>query len=134
MAAITCTAQALTDAATCNFQCLSGSMLQAIRIRILCSILNGESVTCDAQSLVDASTCLEQCVMLGFGPAIEIYLLCQIANNGGGGGGGSGAVVCSAAADPVAAATSSCAIFYRVDTGSVWIWNAGAAAWNKILG
>ncbi len=131
MAAITCTAQNLASLTPCQFSCLNGDLVMAIRIRLLCAILNGETMICDATTLAEAAKCFLPCVSLGLAPSIEIYLLCQIAN--GGGGGGTGGVICAAAADPSGAPTNACTLAYRVDNGKLWYWDAGGTAWVPLI-
>lgn len=137
MATVACTAQDLVTSAKCIFPCIPIGLSKYVKLALLCAAVNSQTMDCSAQNLVNQALCLQTCIPPGMVDAVEIALLCALVNNiaaGGGGGGASGAVTCAQAADPVAASTTTCALFYRVDNGSVWIWNAGAAAWNKILG
>lgn len=104
--------------------------MAAIRIRLLCAIINGETMTCDPTALIDASRCIESCIPAGLMPAVEIYLLCQIANNGTGGGSGGGIEVTCGVIDPVTPPTGACGIYYRTDTLSLWIYSGG---WQAIV-
>ncbi len=128
--AITCDSTTLVNGAYCNFCNLSGSMLYAIKLRLLCAIANGDmSIACDSASLVEAAKCYECQIPYGMMPAIEIYLLCFIAQNGTGAGGGGG-ITCGTV-DPVAAPTGTCAIYYRKDTAKFWYWDG--AAWQVFI-
>ncbi len=137
MAVISCDSQTLVNQATCLFPCVQIGMSKYVKLALLCAAVNSQTMDCSAQNLINQALCLQKCIPPGMVDAIEIALLCTLVNNiaaGGGGGGGTGGVLCSAAADPVAAPTNACTIFYRLDNGSMWFWNAGTAAWNKILG
>lgn len=125
-----CEPQTLVTSTPCQFSCLSGKMLSAIRIRLLCAIIDGQTMACDAQTLVDAAKCIENCVPAGMMASVEIYLLCQIANNGISGGSSSSGVTCGIS-NPVAAPSGSCGLFYRTDNGAVWVWTG--AAWLQII-
>lgn len=105
-------------------------MLAAIRIRLLCAIIDGQTMACDVQTLVDAAKCIENCVPAGMMASVEIYLLCQIANSGIGGGGSSSGVTCGTV-DPSAGPSGSCALYYRKDTGRVWVWDG--SAWQIVI-
>jgi hypothetical protein len=56
--------------------------MYAIRIRLLCAIINGETMQCDSQSLITASKDIICCVPTGLMPAVELFLLCQLASGG----------------------------------------------------
>lgn len=123
-----CDPQTLVSAVGCQFNCLSGKMLAAIRIRLLCAIVDKETMACDAQTLIDNAKCIESCVPNGMMAAIEIYLLCQIATNTA--SGASGSTLCGVA-DPITAPTTTCAIYYRTDNGAVWYWSG--SAWIQLI-
>jgi len=133
--AVTCTSESLANASVCQFACIPPGILGVIKIRLLCAILNGETMACDATTLIEAAKCLECQIPPGMLGAIEVYLLCQIANSGAGGGGGA-SVTCGAI-DPVAAPVGSCSVYYETAAGvtpsSIWIWDSGLAAWVKVL-
>lgn len=128
--AVTCTSESLANASVCQFACIPPGILGAIKIRLLCAILNGETMACDATTLIEAAKCLECQIPPGMLGAIEVYLLCQIANSGTGGGGGSSGVTCGVV-DPVAAPTGACGVYYRTDNKGVWVWTG--AAWFPII-
>lgn len=82
--AVACDSSTLAAAAGC-FACHAPHQQRAIKVRILCAILNGEAMTCDADSLAAAAA-----ELMGLSEqqlaAIEAYLLCQISATIGGGG------------------------------------------------
>jgi len=129
-----CEPQNLVTAASCQFSCLSGKMLAAIRIRLLCAIIDGQPMACDAQTLVDAAKCIENCVPTGMMTAVEISLLCQVSS--------SMAVLNSSLAGlqqvfqgfiepPVAPPTNPAkpAIYTALNTGSLYSWRVDTQTW-----
>jgi hypothetical protein len=126
-----CDPQSLLTSAACQLGCLSSKQLKAIQVTLLCAILNGGPVmTCDPPTLLSNAKCL-MCLEPWQLDAIAIYLLCQILANGGTGGGGGSGVTCGIV-DPVAAPTGSCGIYYRTDTGKMWVWDG--AVWQIEIG
>lgn len=122
------TAQLIQDA-RCIDSCVPPGMRQSIIIYLLAQIAG---VSADPQTLVTNAQCVDHCVPAGMRASVIANLLNTIEENGG--AGGSGSVLCSANSDPVAAPAGDCGIFYRLDVGQVWLWNAGTASWNLILG
>lgn len=82
----------------------------------------------DAQSLMDAARCMS-CVPAGQQMSILIYLADKMANKVS----DTSCLLCGSGADPVAAPACTCAIFYRTDTSSLFIWSAGTSTWDKLL-
>lgn len=116
--AVTCDPNTLAVAAKC-FNGYSPLVLRAIRLRLLCAMLNGESMTCDPNTLAVAAKCFIP-VDAGTLEAVETYLLCQVAAGGGGG-------VSSGHGVPTSTPASSAALYYDLDTGILYQWTG--AAW-----
>lgn len=104
-------------------------MVPYVKLAILCNYAAGINMTCDVPTLLEAAKCFECQIPLGMVGYIELYLLCQLASGQAGGGGGGG-VTCGTS-DPVAAPTGTCALYYRTDNGSLWMWNG--SAWNVLI-
>lgn len=119
---ISCLPNDLAVAAKCFNGGFGTTLLKAIRIRLLCGFLNGETMTCDPNTLAIAATCFAEGLSQGQLDAIETYLVCQVANSGGGGGGGS---VTSGTGAPSSTPTGS-AIYYDNLTGIIYQWNGSA--------
>lgn len=106
------TPQDIATDARC-FQCIPpGMQLQAL-VYLYAQIAG---VT-DPQTIIEGARCFS-CIPPGMLLQALVYLAAQIASGGGTGG----AVTCGVA-DPVAAPSGSCGVFYRTDTGAVWIWD-----------
>lgn len=88
--AVTCTTSNLADLAKC-FTCLAPNVVQGIRIKLLCSFINGDAVNCDVDTLVEEAKCYA-CLSPVQREAIETYLVCQIAGGSAGGLGLTGVV------------------------------------------
>ena len=108
------------DEAGC-LACLPPNQLAAINTAILCRIaINyGAMATCDPQTLVESAACFA-CLSPFQLQIIQTQLLCEILNSAAGSGGGG--VLCGVL-NPVAAPTGTCALYYRIDNGSLWMWN-----------
>lgn len=124
--AVSCAPNDLMSGASC-LTCLSPAQAQAVRVRLLCAIINGEMINCDPASLMASANCM-MCLSPGQLQAVEIYLLCQIASSGTGGGSGGG-VPCGTV-DPVAAPTSGC-LYMNQSAGSLWFWTG--SAWQPLI-
>lgn len=123
----TCNVQDLMTSASC-FNCLIDiRQVQLINLALLCKILKAQDpmATCDVQELMDSAKCFD-CLSDFQLAMIQAQLLCEI-NEGGGTGVGSG-VACGTG-DPVDPPTGSCGLYYRTDTGSIWLWDG--ATWNQ---
>lgn len=123
----------LSDAA-CYICGLDPVMIQAIRIRLLCAIRDGESMACDPATLMDEA----KCILCGIPPnmmtAVEIPLLCSIASGGVAGAAG---ITCGNV-DPVAAPTdqTKCAIYINKaipNAATFWYWNPDTLAWISFI-
>ena len=55
-----------------------GGLYQAVKIRLLCAIRDGETLECDPDVLAQEARCILACVPPGAFDAIEITLLCAI--------------------------------------------------------
>ena len=63
------------------FECLlSGNMIPAVEIVMLCAIRDGETVSTDPQTLLSQASCIMACIPIGMMPAVKLSLLCDIAN------------------------------------------------------
>jgi hypothetical protein len=82
--AITCTPEALVNAACCFYD-LPWDVRKAIRIINYCAFLNGETMECTPTALAYEARCFADCLSSAQLDAIETYLSCQIANGTGGG-------------------------------------------------
>jgi hypothetical protein len=117
-------ATTLLEATKC-YECSPPGQWQLMKLALLQQILLASNPVADTSptALLEAAKCYA-CMPPGLWGLLELGLLQQIVD--GGGTGGSGGVNCGAA-DPVAAPAGSCAIYYRTDTGTIFIWNG--AAW-----
>ena len=73
-----CDPNELLEAAKC-FQCKYDSMgvlYQAVKIRLLCAIRDGEDLPCDPDTLAQEASCILHCMPTGAMDAVEISLLC----------------------------------------------------------
>ena len=122
----TCNTNSLLAQAGC-FSCLAMDQLQLVNTALLCQILQATNpmASCDVSTLLASARCFEGCTTPAQLMLIQTQLLCEILALSGGDTGGSG-VGCGVV-DPVAAPAGGCGIYYRTDTGSVWIWDG--AAW-----
>ncbi len=118
-------------AETACYECLSEAEWRMIQLGLLQQILLASTPMADtsANALLEAAKCY-RCLGEAEWRMIELALLQQIVDGGGGGGGGIGGVTCGVA-DPVAAPANACTLFYRTDTGTLWMWNG--AAWVNII-
>ncbi len=133
--AISCDPNDLAQAAACFNQGYDVPLLKAMRIRLLCAVLNGETMTCTPDALAELSVCFLQ--FPGMLDAIETYLICQVANNGG--GGGSGCVTCTSTppVDPPNVADCECSVKIGIGpwVGFYWVWDVGFTnAWVQVPG
>jgi hypothetical protein len=98
---------------------------QLLKLGLLRQILLASDPVADTSpaALLEAAKCYV-CMPPGLWQLLELGLLQQIVAGGGTGGGGG--VTCGVV-DPVAAPTGSCAIYYRTDTGTIFVWDG--AAW-----
>ena len=82
--AVECGAVALADAAKC-LSCLSPQIQGAIQIRLLCALINGETMTCSATALVaEATSSMYAQLPTPTQQAIITHLLCQLASGAAG--------------------------------------------------
>jgi hypothetical protein len=75
-----CDAAQLLEASkcfSCKYDALPG-LYQAVKIRLLCAIRDGETLECDPDVLAQEARCIFACVPRGAMDAIEITLLCAI--------------------------------------------------------
>jgi len=122
-----CIPSDLVTAARC-FVCLDARQQQAVRVRLLCAIVNKETMSCDPKTLMAQAACFNcglDAAQLG---AIEISLLCQIASGGGGGGG-----VTSGAANPSGAPTGGNGVYYNTSNSSFWVWDSSLSQWVPLI-
>lgn len=129
--AISCDPNDLAIAAKCFNGGFGAPLLKAIRIRLLCGFLNGETMICDPNSLAIAATCYVEGLSQGQLDAIETYLVCQVANGGGGGGGG-GQLVPYTVAPPANPTNTAQPAFAYDPTGILPSlgWNTSSLTWN----
>lgn len=131
MATTTCNAQDLLAAAAC-FGCLDNRQLQMLQASLLCQILHPQlnMATCNAQDLITAAKCFG-CLDPHQLSMLIAQLLCEILNAGG--PSGESCLLCGNA-DPVADPDCECALYYRVDTMAVWLWDDANTAWKQLAG
>lgn len=125
-----CTPESLADDAKC-FVCIPPKVLQAIRIYLLCTTIDGEIVSCNPETLAAAAVeFLPSSVSPAMLNAIETYLVCQLNQSGGGGGGGGVQRVFSGnygGGTPSDTPIASEAIAYDLDPpNNFWIWTGSA--------
>ena len=130
--AIVCDAQTLAGLTPCLVETFSRVELKAIRIRLLCAFLNGESMNCDPQSLATASACILENMSAGDMEAAETYLVCQINSSGGGGGGGTGATFGNyGGVAPNFTPASGVGLAVDISNQTLWEYNTGA--WHNLV-
>lgn len=102
--------------------------LQLVNTALLCQILKSSNpmASCDVSTLLASARCFEGCTTPAQLMLIQTQLLCEILAAGGGGGGGGGGVTCGVV-NPTEAPVIGCGLYYRTDTGSIWIWDG--ASW-----
>lgn len=109
------TPQDIATDARC-FQCIPpGMQLQAL-VYLYAQIAG---VT-DPQTIVEGAKCFS-CIPPGMLLQALVYLAAQVAS------GGASRVTCGTA-DPVTAPANGCGIYYRSDTGAIFLWDG--AAWQ----
>jgi len=120
-------ANSLLEASKCYENCTAPGQWQLLKLGLLQQILLASNPMADTSvnALLEDAKCYA-CLSPGIWMLLELALLQQIVNNGGGGGGGVGSVLCGTV-DPTTAPTGTCAIYYRTDTGTIFVWNG--AAW-----
>jgi hypothetical protein len=125
-----CDVQSLVSEANCFNGLYDIRQIQLVNLALLCRILQTQDpmATCDVNTLMESAKCFD-CLSEFQLAMLQAQLLCEI-QAGGGTGGGSG-VTCGVV-NPVAAPTGTCGIYYRTDTGSIWLWD-GAAWQQKIV-
>lgn len=126
-----CSAQDLMEASAC-FACLDEKQLMAVNAQLLCEILqiSNPMATCDPVELMEDGACFA-CLDTRQLAIIQTQLLCEILSAGGGGG---SSCIFGGTADPVAAPACTYAIYYRTDTGGVWLWLPATAEWAQLIG
>jgi hypothetical protein len=127
----TCPPGTLLADAAC-FVCLDAHQLEAAKAALLCQILKNldPMASCNVSDLMANAGCLT-CLPPAALQVVQTQLLCEIlhANNQVSNSG----VECGTV-DPVADPGVECKIYYRSDTGAVWIWRESTAAWVKVVG
>jgi hypothetical protein len=125
----TCSTNALLDSSV-QFQALDNRQLLLIIAQLLCQQLKAINpmASCDASSLLQSACnnkleCLENRQVW----IVIAQLLCEILIAGG--GSGNSCITCGTT-DPVDPPTCDCAIHYRTDTGSFFVWTG---VWQPIL-
>lgn len=125
----TCTTASLVDAANC-WTCVPQNIRQAIRIRLLCALINGEIVTCNIADLVreDSVKCYS-CLPENQRDAVETYLVCSLVSAGG-------VAPLSGTVDPEGAVVASPFRFYiNTTTHTLWIKESGSGStgWRQYV-
>lgn len=122
-----CSPQTLLNDAAC-FACLQNApgMLELVKTSLLCRILQAldPMATCDVQSLLNDAACFS-CLQNAPGmlDIIQAQLLCNISEAIS--GGGASGITCGTE-DPTEAPSGTCGVYYRTDTGAVFIWDGSA--------
>jgi hypothetical protein len=75
-----CDPNTLLEQAKCLDCSLTGALLPAVEIVLLCAIRDGTTLSCDPQALASQANCIRACIPLGMMPAVRLAILCQIAN------------------------------------------------------
>lgn len=131
-----CDPTTLVSDAKCFICALEPVMQQAVIVRLLCAIKDGESsMACDPTTLVEESKCVLCAIPPNMMNAVAVSLLCQILEAGGVGGGG--ALTCGDV-DPVAAPSNpaTCAIYINKaipNAATFWYWNPDTTAWISFI-
>jgi hypothetical protein len=74
---LTCTPDALADAAKCYVQ-LNADVRKAMRVVNLCRLVNGDDPITDIQEQLDAAKCFYDGLTWAQLDAIETFLVCQL--------------------------------------------------------
>ncbi len=125
--AVECSPSELMADARCWLSSGQTDLYDRLEILLLCRISQGIVMAeCSPSALISDAYCLTCTIPREMWPAVKLALLCSIASGGGGLGG-----ITSGVVDPVAAPTGSSALYYRTDTGTLWMWNG--VAWVALL-
>lgn len=110
------------------FNCFGYGDVKLVEVALLCRVLRAldPMATCNVQDLLNEAQCF-LCLSPQQWELIKLQLLCNIEAASGGGISG-GSILCGLV-DPVADPGVACAVFYRTDTGSIWLWDG--AAWQQ---
>lgn len=125
-----CDPNDLVNAAKC-YTCLTPQLSEAIKISLLCQILQNSSpmASCDPVTLAAAAKCF-MCLTPQQQQAIQTQLLCEILQ---GGGGGTSCIVCvDGALTPTDPAPCDCSIAYN-QQGQFWFWHTLSASWIPFI-
>ena len=75
-----CDPATLIQQSSC-YQCLvTGGMLQAVEVVLLCAIRDGETISTDPQDLISQANCILACIPPGAMSAVKLAILCDIIN------------------------------------------------------
>jgi hypothetical protein len=122
-----CDPNTLLEQARCYECALSGTLIDAVEIVLLCAIRDGDTMACDPQSLLAEASCILCAIPPGAMGAVKLSLLCQIL--AGGGSGGTAQVFTGAAPPAAPTDPTQPAVFYPTGGGSLLQWDIGTATW-----
>jgi hypothetical protein len=124
--AVECGAVALADAAKC-LSCLSPQIQGAIQIRLLCALINGETMTCSATTLVaEATSSMYANLPTPIQQAIITHLLCQLASGAAGSIGTTFGNYGGGPNEPTFTPASGTGVAVDTFDGTVWYYYSGS--------
>lgn len=121
------TPQQLLALANCDFCKIPPGLLPYVILTAILDIQAGNPVPTDTQQLINEANCLLCYLTPGMVPYATLAALRQLSATGVGGG------VQYGTANPTTAPPSGSGLFYRTDTGGVWVWNPVTLAWDPII-
>jgi len=121
-------AETLLSQAKCHICHLSPGHVWYAILAALCHIRDIEPMSTDAKTLMNEAKCLMCKIPPGVLPYAILATLCSILTDGALGGS-----VSYGTSDPTETPTGDSGIYYRTDTGAVWIWNSATSSWDPII-
>lgn len=128
---VSCDIEDLAESAKCFNSGYGPFVLKAIRIRLLCAILNSETMDCDIDTLAAEAKCFVAGLSEGQLDAIETWLFCQLGSGGGIGVDYNLDGVVDPTADPDD--TTKTWTYTNTVSGTFWVWKSNGVAWQQIV-
>lgn len=100
--------------------------LQAIILRLLCAIRDGETMSCDPQTLANEAACIQNCMTTQMILAAQAKLLCDLS------AALSAKITCATTGAPTGDPGLDCALYYN-HSGNLYGWNDATGNWVAIV-
>lgn len=129
-------AQALLNAAKCNFCVIPPGLAWYAVLSSLITVGNGGTVSTDPQVIISESKCLACVIPAGFLPYAILAAVSDISTGGGGGGSGTGQSGIVGSGSPEGGVTAEPGTIYWDSAGqSLWIKNSGSGnvGWTQLI-